>query len=257
MLKKLSERDFAVLRGPLESGRQSPNSLAFALMIAVFFQPLMMVLVYIVAADDSIYPYKNIIFYIHIFITSIIFIMSVVFSIPFFYKKAQKIQYLTIILASQNIGGTCFYLMALFFVGQDKSIDVSSLMIFTYVSMTLGLLIFIFTSIRFYILLKKGEYRAGSKKGEIRYKAEQGIKSYLSLIIIGSIGLLFNVQFLIRNLSFLDIESIFMITLCILLFYAMMFVLPEQLVILYCKYRFDSFNFNKRGELNPMGRKGA
>lgn len=217
----------------------------------------MIFLVYIVAADDSIYPYKNTIFYIHGFISSIIFIMSIIYSIPFFYKKAQKIQYLTAIFASQNIGGVCFYIAGVFLIGQEQSIDVPALMIFTYVSMTLGLLIFIFTSIRFYILLRKGEYRAGSKKGEIRYKAEQGIKSYLSLIIIGSIGLLFIVQFLIRNLSFLDIESIFMITLCILLFYAMMFVLPEQLVILYCKYRFDSFNFNKRGELNPMGRKGA
>ncbi|MGX4669012.1 hypothetical protein JNUCC74_07335 [Cerasibacillus sp. JNUCC 74] len=188
MLKKLSERDFAVLRGPLESGRQSSSSLAFALMIAIFFQPLMIFLVYIVAADDSIYPYKNTIFYIHGFISSIIFIMSIIYSIPFFYKKAQKIQYLTAIFASQNIGGVCFYIAGVFLIGQEQSIDVRSLMIFTYVTMTLGLLIFIFTSIRFYILLRKGEYRAGSKKGEIRYKAEQGIKFYLSPIIVGSIA---------------------------------------------------------------------
>ncbi|WP_280528738.1 hypothetical protein [Virgibacillus pantothenticus] len=35
----------------------------------------------------------------------------------------------------------------------------------------------------------------------------------------------------------------------------MLFVLPEQLVILYCKYRFESFNFDKDGNLKPMGTK--
>jgi len=33
------------------------------------------------------------------------------------------------------------------------------------------------------------------------------------------------------------------------LFWVMLFVLPEQLVILYCKIRFQRFNFNERGFL--------
>lgn len=37
-----------------------------------------------------------------------------------------------------------------------------------------------------------------------------------------------------------------------LLFFTMLFILPEQLVILYCKYRFESFNFDKDGQLIPM-----
>lgn len=72
-------------------------------------------------------------------------------------------------------------------------------------------------------------------------------------MIVGSVGLLFILQYLVRTFGLADIESIVMITLFILLFYTMLFVLPEQLVILYCKYRFDSFNYDKNGNLKPMG----
>ncbi|MGY0691202.1 hypothetical protein ACW2QC_00250 [Virgibacillus sp. FSP13] len=41
MLQKLSEEDFVALRGPFESGRQSPNSLSLTLILFIFFQPLM------------------------------------------------------------------------------------------------------------------------------------------------------------------------------------------------------------------------
>ena len=41
MLKKFKEEDFAVLRRTFESGRQSPVSLAFALLLCALFQPLM------------------------------------------------------------------------------------------------------------------------------------------------------------------------------------------------------------------------
>ena len=42
-----------------------------------------------------------------------------------------------------------------------------------------------------------------------------------------------------------------MIFLAFLLYFMMMFVLPEQLVILYCKFRFKSFNFDPDGNLYP------
>lgn len=32
----------------------------------------------------------------------------------------------------------------------------------------------------------------------------------------------------------------------------MIFVLPEQLVLLYCKFRFESFNYNEDGNLNEL-----
>ena len=38
MLEKLTEEDFMVLRGPLESGRQGPGSLGGMLLLSIFLQ---------------------------------------------------------------------------------------------------------------------------------------------------------------------------------------------------------------------------
>ena len=51
MLHKLKEKDFAVLRGPLESGRQSPDSLAGALFLLIFLQALIYYVTYYIAAE--------------------------------------------------------------------------------------------------------------------------------------------------------------------------------------------------------------
>ena len=232
MLKKVMEEDFLVLRGPLESGRQSPNSLAGTLLLFLFIQPLIFILTYVVAGDSTIYPNKAIIFTVHLWITATLIFLSIIYTIPVVYKKSQKIQYLLVILVSQNVAGACFYISALFLIGSENiGMDTpeASLMTFTYVTLLLGLLTFIATSLRFYILLRKGHYRRGSKKDELRRKLETN--SYLPMVII--IGPL--------------------------LFFTMLFVLPEQLVILYCKFRFDSFNYNKKGKLKPFNkqRKGA
>ncbi|WP_249872493.1 hypothetical protein [Oceanobacillus saliphilus] len=256
MLSRLKEEDFAVLRGPLESGRQSPNSLAFTLVLCVIFQPLLFFLVYVVAADSSNFPFINNIYYIHLIITISLVVLSAIFSIKTLYKKYQKIQYLLVILGSQNIGGISFYLMALFFIGQNVDSE-SSLLTLAYITLLFGLLTFVVTCIRFYILLKSGAYRKESKRDGLRSKLELDIKSYMPIIITASIGLVFVLQFLVRTFGLADIETTIMMIFCFSLFYTMLFVLPEQLVILYCKYRFDSFNYNKNGKLKPMGRKGA
>jgi len=73
------------------------------------------------------------------------------------------------------------------------------------------------------------------------------------MLVIVSVGIVYMIQFLIRNIYFIDIETIILSTMGPLLIFAMLFVIPEQLVILYCKYRFDSFNFNKKGNLKPIG----
>ncbi len=65
LLDRLQEEDFAVLRGPFESGRQSPKNLTVALVLCTFIQPLMFFLTYVVAADTTIYPYKDFIMDIH------------------------------------------------------------------------------------------------------------------------------------------------------------------------------------------------
>ena len=257
LLNKLSEEDFMVLRGPLESGRQSPGSLSGVLVLSLFLQPIMFFVTYVVAADSTMFPNKDIMFTIHLWITAIIMLISIIYAIPTVYRKSQKIQYLISIVVSQNLFGVFLYLSALFLIGGEGEVSEKSLLNFTYVTLLFGLLIFIATSIRFYILLHKGHYRKGSKKDELRERFET--KSHLPMVIIGSTGLVYIIQFLVRTLEIDDFNMMIVIVLGPLLFFTMIFVLPEQLVILYCKFRFDSFNYSEKGKLKPFNKhqKGA
>ncbi|WP_054950400.1 hypothetical protein [Numidum massiliense] len=249
MLKKLSEEDFAVLRGPFESGRQSPEILGRALFLFIFLQALLFFLSYVVAADSTYYPNKEKMFSVHFWITLIVAVASLFYAIPAVYKRSQKVQYLLVTIVTQN-AGVSFYIMALFFIFSSRTgMDEASSLTFTYVTLSFGALIFIATCIRFFILLHKGHYRKGSKKDQLRGSIEGNIKSYLPMIIIASTGLVFVLQYLFRTIGFSDVEIILILVLGILLFYAMLFVLPEQLVILYCKFRFKSFNFDMDGNL--------
>ncbi len=247
VLNKLEVDDFAVLKAPLESGRQSPDSLALALLLSVFLQSLMYYLTYYVAAESTIFPYLEQIQTIHFWITAGLIILSVLYAIPAVFKRSQRIQYLLSILTIQNIGTGFCYLIALFLIGEQEEVTVESLLIFTKVTLIIGVLIFMATSIRFYILLMKGQYRAGSKKEAMREKFE--MKSYLPAVIIGSTGLVFVIQYVVRTFSWWDLEMMFVAIMFIGVFFTMLFVLPEQLVILYCKFRFKSFNFDRNGYL--------
>ncbi|WP_106496025.1 hypothetical protein [Lentibacillus sp. Marseille-P4043] len=258
MQSKLPEESFAALRGPFESGRQKPKSLAFTLLLFVFIQPLMFFLTYVVAADGTIYPNKDMIMNIHLWITAALVLLSIIFAIPVIYNKGQIAQYLLIILTSQNTGATFLYISSLFLLGSDRlGIDATkdSLLNFMYVTLIIGLLVFIVTWIRFYVLLQRGHYREGSKKDNLRKKFEA--KSYLPMAIIVGTGVVYVIQYVARNSYMIDINVMVVVIIGPLLFFAMLFVLPEQIVILYCKYRFESFNFNKDGNLKPISRKDA
>ncbi|PLR95917.1 ABC transporter ATPase [Bacillus sp. T33-2] len=246
MLGKLSEKDFAVLRGPLESGRQSPQSLSGTLFLGLFIQALIVFLIYN-TTESTVYPNVDQIKTIHYWTTGALMVLSILYAFPFVYKRGQKIQYLLGILVSQNAGAASMFLGAIFFIGESDAARVNSLINLTFMSLAIALVLFIVTYIRFYILLKKGKYREGSDRDILRQRFEA--RSYLPIAIVGSTGLVLILQYLIRNGVIDSIESILLSVLPLLIFYTMIFVLPEQLVILYCKFRFKSFNFNERGYL--------
>ncbi|WP_163581068.1 hypothetical protein [Gracilibacillus saliphilus] len=249
-LDNLREEDFGVLRGSLESGRQSPQSFSGMLILGIFLQALMFFLVYVVLGYDSNYPYQNSILFIHLTITILIIIMSAIFSVPTVYKKMEKFQYFVSIVVSQNLFGVYSYLITLFTLGHSNA-STRSLLFATLITFTLGCLIFIMTFVRFYRLLKQGEYRKGSKKDKNRMYFEK--KSLVPYAVVGGLGIFYLIQFISKNLRSIEFDSIFMGTLGLIIFFTMLFVLPEQLVILYCKKRFKSFNFNKEGNIYPMG----
>ena len=250
MFSTLNEEDFEVLRGPLESGRQSPANLGFVLILSIFLQAMLFALEYFMAADSTIFPYKDEILNVHFWITIIVIVLCLIYAIPAVYKRSGKIQYFLSIIVGQNMSSIPFLIIALFLIGKPEEGMIAtpeSLLNFTYILLFIGLLIFVATCIRFYILLRNGHYRKGSKKGELRGKFEK--TSYIPTAIITGVGLVFIIQYIARNSAIDDINVMIVIVGGILVFFVMLFILPEQLVILYCKLRYKSFNFNIRGYL--------
>ncbi|MBS2967612.1 hypothetical protein J9317_02350 [Metabacillus sp. KIGAM252] len=148
------------------------------------------------------------------------------------------------ILTTQNLGAS-FFLMALFLLGEKEGINENTLISFTIISMFFGALILVSTFIRYFLLLYRGHYKRDSASDKRR--GEKGF--HLPIIVTGSIALIYIIQQAVKVFGFADIETISIIVLFSSISYAIIYVLPEQLIILYCKYRFKSFTFNERGYL--------
>ncbi len=249
MPKRLTIEDFAVLRGPLESGRQGLGSLGGTLLIFIFLQAILFLLEYYVGGY-SLFPNNEKIIMVHLWITLVLIIFSIIYSIPAIYLKSQKLQYFLVLLVSQNVGTVSLYLLVMFLIGTEEAginADEKLLIMIAQLIILFGFLVFVATFIRLYILLRKGHYRKGSKNDVRRGKFET--KSYIPIAILGSIGLVFVIQYLIRKSYIANLEILVVVIIGITIIYTMLFILPEQLVILYCKFRFKSFNFNRRGYL--------
>lgn len=241
----LNEKDFEVLRLPLESGRQSPENLSGNLFLSVFLLAGLFALEYFVAASSTIHPWKEEILNTHFWFTLALCVLSLIYSIPFIYRKSERIQYLLSILVSQNLFGSTFYIMALFFIGKEGSkATPESLKLFTLGTVFFGFLVFALTFLRLYRKLRNGDYRIGSRQDELRNDFEY--KSYLPIATVAGIGFFFVLQYVFRMLGGAAWESMSIIVFGFSLFYVMMFILPEQIVILYCKFRYKSFNLYGR-----------
>ncbi|WP_018932453.1 hypothetical protein [Gracilibacillus lacisalsi] len=248
MLNNLNEEYFLVLRRPLESKRQSPKSLGSILILSIFLQAFLLFLEFFVGGFSN-YPSKDLIVKIHLIASSILATISVIYSIPYIYLRSQRVEYFVSMLVSQNLFGVSVYLISLMAVGTILSNE-DSLLQFTYMTLLIGGIVIIITFVRFIILLNNGFYRKGSKKDKQRGKFEK--TSYLPVVILIGISISFVIQFLIRNFNTGHYDVMFVIILSIVIFLVMLFILPEQLVILYYKFRFDSFNYELNGRLKPV-----
>ena len=260
IMGRLNEEDFAVLKGPLESGRQSPSGLGPILFISVFLQALVFSLEYFMVGPNTVFPYKDKIIEIHLYVTVALMILSLVFTIPMVYRKFNRFQYLISILVSQNLFSISFFICSLFLIGEDTGREVVSaekLLNITYLILSCGLLIFTATCVRFFILLKKGHYRKGSERDQVRGQLEKNTTLLIFPASLFGLMIVFIVGYIVRIMPEFNVDSILIIAIGIGLFFVMLFVLPEQLVILYCKYKYKSFNFNERGYLYSLneGRK--
>src|SRR5699024_5801887 len=159
------------------------------------------------------------------------------------------------VLITQLMFGIDFLLITLFAMGSSDMFLMNEI-IMARVSMIFvisGIFVFIATSIRFYYLLKNGEYRADSSKDLLRSKFEK--KQLLVPAIIVGTSFVLIIQSVGKNIMTFDANIMTLLTIGPVLYFTMLFILPEQLILLYCKARFDSFNFDKEGNLIRLSNK--
>lgn len=242
-MKWFHEKDVEVLRESLANS-QSPGGLSSALLFSVPLLWLLYYLVFHLAGEAAIYPniekVKEGSSWFLICLTAAI----IIFSFKKIYSKFQKTQYVLSIVFSQSLFGISPYMAAIFLVGDQHTITQGSLFSFIYSTLIVGLLIFAISLIRLIILIMRGSYRTGSKKHQTRSKMENS--SHIGIAIVSGLSIFYTLHYLIRSfggVGFLLGDGL-MILLGLLLYYAMLFILPEQLAILYCKAAYKSFNFS-------------
>lgn len=264
-LNQLDEDNFSVLRGPLESNRQSPSSLAGALLISIFLQGVPIIIAIFILMDGWINTFILVTTIIYFSVTGVVILLSIIYSIPKVYKWGQKMQYFLSILVIQYLIFS-FYLIILYFLSEELLYGYGSsrydtteqeFLVFIGITNIIGIAVFIMAFVRFYSLLKKGAFQIGSKREELRGKLEGSIPNLLPGSIVVGTCLSLGIGAQIKLLKLQDFELFGIFTLFLLLFYTMMFILPEQLVILYCKRRFRGFNYNKAGVLYPSSKKDS
>src|SRR5699024_1370728 len=117
----LSEEDFYVLRGPLKSGRQSPDSLAGNLLLTPFLLGIILGIANLFVFLDRIEPAHPAVIAICLIcdlIGLIIIIYSIVYSIKGVYRSRETTQYFITIIVIQSI--TFFlYLIMVYFIFID------------------------------------------------------------------------------------------------------------------------------------------
>src|SRR5699024_614568 len=111
-------------------------------------------------------------------------------------------------------------------------------------SMVLGICFFLFTFFRLLKNLEAGKFRKNTKRDEIRGYLEGRTMDFQAIAIRFGIDFVLIVTSLIKILHVNDFEILLFTSIGITLFYVMLFILPEQLVIWYCIKRFKSFQFD-------------
>lgn len=237
-----SEKNFIVFRRSLETGSRSTANIAGNLILATFLSVFMVGMEYFFEASGTAHPWQDELLMAHTWFTGILIGLSLIFSFPWVYKRAEKLQYLVSILVSQNLFGLSFYIWALLLIAEEgNGMAAESILEVTRWTLVVGAIVLVLTFIRLIVKIYRGKYREGSAQDEIRGMFEY--KSHLPAAIVGGLGLFFILRYLITHTNTVGADILLIIFMGMFLFYVMLFILPEQLVILYCKFRFKSFNY--------------
>lgn len=265
-LNGLGEEKFVGLRGPLESGRQSPNGIGGIFPLLVIFLPVEVLMCYWLIVDGWDSSISNIFFFSFMVFCFLFFILSIIFSFKKVFMKYQKVQYALSAIAMQQV--IIFFTAFSFFMlaedniwnasGHDVEAAYNKYVLFLLFTIVIGIGIIIYSLYLYYKKIEEGEYEEGAYLTELREDAEEGdgsatenmLKVMYTFWGINAVVFGLIILFTFKES---DLETIGIVTLCITLAYTMFYILAEQLILLYCKWRFKSFNFDEEEELYPLG----
>src|SRR5699024_6211044 len=116
-----------------------------------------------------------------------------------------------------------------------------------------GVMIIIVGFLRFNYLLTNGKFREGSDLDLKRQTTEESATDYIRAILIIVVGIGIIALTMVKYLEVAQLDRLLIASFGILVFYYVLYKLPVQLCILYCKRRFKSFNFDTEGNIYPVG----
>lgn len=252
-LNKLSEIDFGVLNDPLKSGRQSPESLGGTLLLVPFLVGVFLLIGNLFVFMDRIEPAHDVVIILCIsfdVVGLVVSILAIFFASKKVYKSRQAEQYLVVTLISPYIFGILPLGIALYMIFDDVqfshnfSIGNTKMVLFIIGILVVGVMVLLFAFLRFIKRLEDGKYRRENKSDTNEGYLEERPLNFKKISIIFGIVFILVAIILLTILHVTDVETLFISSLTIMIFYSMLFILPEQFVIWYCIKRFKSFQSN-------------
>lgn len=255
-LDKFKEEDFGLFRSSFESERQSPKSAGKWLLISVFTQTFMFLLLFIVTFEYTrLYVFKLVIVSAVLLLTVVLIILSIVYSIPHLYKKQEHIQYKVLSLGLFNNIIVHPFFIGMFILMQAN--DTNDL-IYIGVALLLSLMGIGLFAVIFYKTtdaIANGYFSRCSTKNDYdeAVKKDKGFNSNLPTLIFGGTGFLLIFGSSLPFVGTVEGEKVFLAILFISVYFFGIHVITMNLIAIYCKGRFRSFNFSQEGYLYPWG----
>lgn len=252
-LDKLSEEDFAVLNGPLKSGRQSPESLGGILLLTPFIVGVFLLIGNLFVFMDRIEPAHDVVIILILLydlVGLVVATLAIFFASKKVYKSRQAGQYLFVTIISPYLFGILPLAIALYMIFDDVqfnhnfTVGNTEMVLFIIGILALGVMVFLFAFLRFIKRLEDGKYHKKNKSDTNEGFLEGRSLNFKKIYTIFGVAFILVAIILLTVLHVTDVETLFISSLTIMIFYSMLFILPEQIVIWYCIKRFKSFQVN-------------
>lgn len=255
-LNEFNERSLGLFRSSFESERQAPQNVSKWLWVNVITQSIMCVFLYTAAGDaQRLVTFKQVMMITIFLFTIAIIVLSIIYSVPYLYKRQEHIQYRILSLGLGNNTIVIPFFIGVFMLIQEN--DVPDLVYFITVILLvlLGTGMFLMIVYRTISAIKTGYFSSVSEGNDYEetVQRDKEFTGKMPGLIFGGAGLLLIIGTSIPYFETADGEAIYISALFIACYFFGIHVITMNLFTIYCKERFRSFNFTKEGHLFPWG----